>query len=716
MLAKRRAPFWAFAFLGAIACVGESPTEPKAPTQSAVRITRVEIIPKANVTLPAAATQQFTARVLWSDGLNHDAELVFEASDGTVDSTGEFRAPRRGGEVRVIARTRNGQAADTAVVGVNPPVLTSLTVSPRTATIETGSSLQFGVAALWSEGSDSLPAVEWSAPSGGTISATGQFSAPAQPGSYRVVVGHVGGTVRDTATVTVAAPTLTRLTISPESLTMSAGTQHQFTASAEWSDGSTTLPALAWSRLGAGSVSSTGRYTAPSTAGTYRVVVRHSGGTLRDTAVVTVVVPSPTVTSFRLNPEEVRLERGQSAQVSTAVTWSDGATRAVSVTYAATGGSMSNGVFTAGQVAGTFMIIATCGCGAADTTAAIVETPVLEQITIAPKTVSLQTGGSQTFTSTARWSNDETTLPPVTYSRVGGGTINATSGAYTAPGSAGTYLVIVAPQGSGLRDTAVVTVTAAPPPPPPPPPPSEFTSNLPTGVGLQLVTDSEFGNLQVNNLNADGLTYAWDGRNATDNAAPFGPGVFEIFYPGNHLGNGTGGASLYGPGDRAWRRMYFSLMMWVPSNYSMHSNEEKFFYPIVKTNGSQTSSTIFGWYITGSESTSSPTWTLGFDNQLGNPRVFQNGSAKLTKGAWHRVEYYIAMNTPGQSNGVWRVWINGEVAANLTNVRFSNSASQSVFDGIRFEGVRGGGPSSNPTPAGGQVRRYSRLAFYGSTQ
>lgn len=711
MFASRRAPVAALALLGAIACAGESPVEPASTTQATPRITRVEISPKANVTLPAAAVQRFSARAFWSDGQTRDAALVFEASDGTIDSTGSFTAPRRGGRVRVIAKTRDGQVADTADVGVSPPTLSSLSITPQSAIIESGSRLQLTVAAVWSEGSDSVPEIDWSAPLGGVVSTEGQFAAPSQPGTYHVVAAHRGGTLRDTAFVTVSAPTLTRLTISPETLTMYTGRQHQFSAVAEWSDGSNTLPALAWSRLGGGSVSSTGRYTAPSTAGTYRVVVQHSGGTLRDTAVVTVV--APTVTAFRLTPETVRLQAGQSVQMSTSVTWSDGATRSVSVSYAATGGTVANGIYTAGQVAGTFMIIATCGCGAADTTAAIVEEPTLQEITISPAAVSLQVGGTQTFTATARWSNDDTTLPPVTFSRVGGGTINATSGLYTAPASAGSYLVIVAPQGSALRDTAVVTVTAAPPPPPPP---SDFTSNLPTGVGLQLITDTQFGNLlPCCQLNADGLGMNWDVRNATDPSAPYGPGVFETFYPAGSTGNGDGGGSLFDSGNRNWRRFYFSIMVWLPSNYVMHSTGgEKFFYPIVKAGGNQVSSTMFNWHLMGSETATSPTWSFYVDPQIGGPRVYQNMSARPQKGSYQRIEMYAVMNTPGQSNGVWRVWVNGQLAADFTNIRYSSASTQAVFDGIRFEGVRGGPNDNRPVPAGGQVRRYDRLAFYGS--
>jgi hypothetical protein len=50
----------------------------------------------------------------------------------------------------------------------------------------------------------------------------------------------------------------------------------------------------------------------------------------------------------------------------------------------------------------------------------------------------------------------------------------------------------------------------------------------------------------------------------------------------------------------------------------------------------------------------------------------------------------------------------------MTNSRFSAASAQAYFDGIRFTGTRGGGSSNTPTPAGGQVRRYDRLAFYAS--
>lgn len=257
--------------------------------------------------------------------------------------------------------------------------------------------------------------------------------------------------------------------------------------------------------------------------------------------------------------------------------------------------------------------------------------------------------------------------------------------------------------------------TVRTPVPTPTPTPSSFTPNLP--AGLTRITDTYFGNLRTDGFNADGLAYAWSGRNATDASAPFGPAVFETYYPGNHRGNGEGGASLFGREGQAWRQMYFALMQWVPADYSMHTNGEKFFYPIVTTGGRQTSSLMLGWHTPewagypGGASDS--TFVFGLQTQLGDPNRFQARTApRLVKGRWQRVEAHFVMNTPGRRDGTLRVWIDGALAIDWRDAYFSAQSAQSAFDGIRFEGVRGGGASSALTPPHGQVRRYSRLAFY----
>jgi len=695
--------------------VGGGAADPTTPV-----LTSFALAPRGAITLAAGESEQFTATGAWSDNATRPVNVTYSASGGTITAEGLYTAPAAAGTYRVIGAPAGSALRDTAVVTVPaaPAVLTSLRLAPRTVTIAPRATQVFTTTALWSTGATTVPDVTFSTTGGSMNTTTRTYTAPSTPGTYRVIVAHTGGSHRDTAVVTVAAaaPTVTAFSMSPASATVAAGATRQFATSATWSDGASRAVTVAYSATG-GTISGSGLYTAGTVGGSFRVIATCSCG-LADTSAVTVTAPvsAPTATAFVLSPGSATIGAGATRQFSTATTWSDGASRAVTVSYQATGGSISvGGLYTAGQIAGTFAVIATCSCGRADTSAISITAPQLLSLSISPKTVTMNVNETRSFGASALWSTGLTTLPNITFSVIGGGgTINASTGAYQAPATAGTYRVVVAQVGGLVRDTAVITVQGAVTAPPPPPTTSDFTANMPTNQGLQLYTDTRFGNLRNGSLNEDGLAYMWSGRNATDNTSPFPPNVFETYYAGNDRGNGEGGASLYGANGRNWRKMYFALSLWVPADYSMHSNEEKFFYPIVTTNGQQTSSTIFGWYVGNSESPGSATWTLGADPQLGSSRVYQTSSVKLRKGSWQRVEYYMAMNTPGQSNGIWQVWINGQLAVNFTNMRYSNASSQSAFDGVRFEGVRGGGPSSTPTPSGGQVRRYSRLAFYGS--
>jgi hypothetical protein len=68
--------------------------------------------------------------------------------------------------------------------------------------------------------------------------------------------------------------------------------------------------------------------------------------------------------------------KGTTQQFSTSATWSDGGTRTVAVTYAATGGTItSGGLYTAGQTTGNYRVIVSCTCGKADTAAVTITDP-----------------------------------------------------------------------------------------------------------------------------------------------------------------------------------------------------------------------------------------------------------------------------------------------------------------------------------------------------
>src|ERR1043166_7094390 len=84
----------------------------------------------------------------------------------------------------------------------------------------------------------------------------------------------------------VAPLTLTSLRLTPKPVAVLVSDTTRFTASATWSNGTTTLPVpKTWTATG-GTIDTSGLYTAGGTPGTYRAIV--AGGGKADTAVITV--------------------------------------------------------------------------------------------------------------------------------------------------------------------------------------------------------------------------------------------------------------------------------------------------------------------------------------------------------------------------------------------------------------------------------------------
>jgi hypothetical protein len=424
----------------------------------AVTLTNLVIIP-GSVTLQTDATQQFAVAGTWSDGSTTTPVVSYSATGGSVNGAGVYTAGSSAGSFRVIALHAASGRADTSSITITaPPVATlnSLVLTPASASLNTGATRQFSIAAQWSDGSTSLPAVSYSA-TGGTISAGGLYTAGSTAGSFRVIVSHAASGLADTSevTLTVPAPTLSSISMTPATVSLLTGATQQFSTTALWSDGSTTVPTLTYSATG-GSISAGGLYTAGSTAGTYRVIVSANGRA--DTSSVTLTVPAATLTSLVLTPATVSLQTGVGQLFSVSATWSDGSTTVPAVTFSATGGTIiQNGQYTAGSTAGTFRVIVSAN-GRADTSAVTITAPAatLTSISMTPASVSLNTGATQQFSTTAQWSDGSTTLPSLTYSATGG-TVSG-SGLYTASSTGGTFRVIVT--GGGRADTSAVTLTS----------------------------------------------------------------------------------------------------------------------------------------------------------------------------------------------------------------------------------------------------------------
>ena len=271
--------------------------------------------------------------------------------------------------------------------------IVSFRVVPDTANLEPLDTTTFSVLAKLGDGTSTSVKVNWKA-SGGSIDSTGKFTADSRPGTYHVVATTRTGTLGDTAVVIEPTsvdsapgnPTaiLTAITLTPGTISLTPGARQQFRASGRWSDGSATTMSATYSATG-GTITSTGLYSAGSTAGSYRVIATDQARSLADTALLTIeppaapepAPPTATLVDITLTPASVSLTSGDTQRFTVSGSWSDGSASPLSATFSATGGAISStGLYSAGSAAGGYRVIATDETGSlADTALVTIESP-----------------------------------------------------------------------------------------------------------------------------------------------------------------------------------------------------------------------------------------------------------------------------------------------------------------------------------------------------
>jgi hypothetical protein len=336
------------------------------------------VITPGNALLPPGGKQAFTASGRLKGGMTVKVAPTWSATGGTIDSSGMYTAPQRTGSYLVIGTSTKG-VADSSVVAVEGDTpgttITRVVVTPGSDTLPPGATQAFTTSAVLSDGSTGPVATSYSA-TGGTVNSAGLYTAGKTPGRYRLVASALDGKA-DTAAITITDPPLTiaQLVLTPATASLPVGGTQQFTAAAKMSDGSTSAVPVTYNVTG-GSVSSEGLYTAGQATGTFRVIATASGGEA-DTASVTITAAAPVLQRVVLTPASVSLVSGATQQFAVAGKMTDGTTTPVSVTYAATGGTITAaGLYTAGQTAGGFRVVATVTDGTlADTAAVTITAP-----------------------------------------------------------------------------------------------------------------------------------------------------------------------------------------------------------------------------------------------------------------------------------------------------------------------------------------------------
>ena len=345
--------------VAAAACAGQPNDRSMAPQMS------ISVTPEA-VFVPLAQVQRFTASVQGADDTSVAWSVAEGASGGRIAADGSYVAPSIPGTFHVVARANAdpGKSAS-ATVHVSGNPIASISIDPNAADLTPGGTLQLHAAVtgvpdkmvLWSVGEGAV---------GGSVDGNGLYSAPQTPGLYHVVASSKFDPSKTAAAaISVSAtPTIT-VSIDPTSVAMQPGASVRFSAAVT----GTRDTAVTWSVAEggpAGTVDTSGLYTAPPGEGTFHVVATSQADPMKSASAevkVAKVAAPPGQVAISISPQTVTLKPGEKVRVTATVTGSSD-TR-VQWTVPCCGGGFTSddlysagGVYTASPYDGTYQLTA----------------------------------------------------------------------------------------------------------------------------------------------------------------------------------------------------------------------------------------------------------------------------------------------------------------------------------------------------------------------
>ena len=433
------------------------------PTKSAT--SSVTIIPEVSVTvspstvqLPVLGHQQFTATVTGSSNTSVTWRIAggcIGAACGTISASGVYTAPPAVPSPAQVSVTATSVADPTksasATVTVVPPV--SVTVSPTTAMLLTGSKQQFAATITGSSNTTVSWSVAGSGCSGascGTISASGLYTAPSAvptPPQVSVTATSVADPTKSaTASVTILPPI--SVSVSPSTAQIFTGAHQQFTATVT----GTSNNAVLWSVAGSGcsgtscgTISTTGLYTAPSIAPVPNQVTVTATSVADNSKSGSAKLTINGAVSVSISPTAVDVVIGGSQQFSATVSGTSNTSVSWSVvgngcSGASCGSISSNGLYFAPAAipnpAQVFVTVTSAADATKSSTATVTIVPLIV-VSLSPTAVTLTVGEQKQFMATETGSTNTGIVWSVSGSGCSGvscGSISA-KGLYSAPAS-----------------------------------------------------------------------------------------------------------------------------------------------------------------------------------------------------------------------------------------------------------------------------------------
>jgi len=367
--------------------------------------------------------------------------------------------------------TLSGTGSDTG--------LTSITVTPASASIAAGDTLQFTATGHFKGGGTEnlTSAVAWSS-SNTSVATIAPGGAATAVTAGTVGIGAMLGTIVGSTTLTVTPPTLVSIAVTPANPSIAKGTAQQFIATGTYSNASTQnlTSSVTWasSNLSVATIAAGGLASGVG-AGTSSITA--TLGSVVSPADPLTVTP-PTLASIAVTPASPSITQGSTQQFTATGTYSDASTQNItsSVTWASSNLSVAtisaSGLAT-GAATGTSNITAALG-GVTSPAATLTVTTALISIAVTPANPSIalgtnlalkatgiySDGSTQDLTSLVSWSSSSSAVTVsnangsqgvATGVSVGSATVSATS--TTTPAVTGSTTVTVTP--AALQSIAI---------------------------------------------------------------------------------------------------------------------------------------------------------------------------------------------------------------------------------------------------------------------
>ena len=380
-------------------------------------------ITPANATVALGSSRQLTATGTFTDASTKDlsSSVTWNSSavaTATVSATGLAASVAQG---TVTIQISQGAISSSTGLTVGPPALVSIAVTPAAASVPLGTAQQFTATGTFTDSSTQnlTQSVTWSSsnPATAAISNTGLATTNGLAQGTATILA-AQGAVSGSTTLTVGAPALVSISVTPANPSIALGTNVQLTATGLFTDGGTlNLTASAtWS-------SASPAVTVSNTAGSQGVASSASLGTAdisaqsgAITGSTRITVTPATLVSLSITPAAASISLGTAQQFTATGTFTDNSQQDVtnSVTWNSSAGSVAsinastpNAGLATSVAQGTTVITAALG-SVSNTSSLTVTAAALVSIAVTPGASSNAAGTMQQFIATGTFTDGST--------------------------------------------------------------------------------------------------------------------------------------------------------------------------------------------------------------------------------------------------------------------------------------------------------------------